>query len=85
MRSSLATTFLLPVRDDKDLTVCQARLTGLLDTFRRIGVRPDSIQVSGGMLSIGLPTHRVWVWFAIGLQFAGRRGEAWLQRGLPSS
>jgi hypothetical protein len=33
------------------------RLSGLLDTCRRIGVWPDSVQVSDGKLSNGLPTH----------------------------
>jgi hypothetical protein len=27
----------------------------------------------------------VWVWLSFGLRTAGRRAEAWLQRGLPSS
>ncbi len=26
-----------------------------------------------------------WVWLTFGLQSVGRRGEAWLERGLPSS
>jgi len=58
--------------------------SGLLDTVRRIGVWPDSVQVSGGMLSSGLPT-RDRVWLTFGLQPAGHRDEAWLKRGLPCS
>ena len=45
---------------------------------------PDSVQAFGGMLSLRLPT-RAWVWVSFGLRTAGRRAEAWLQRGLPSS
>ena len=56
----------------------------LLDTFHRIGVWPDSVQVPGGMLFKRLPTCS-WVWLSSGLQSAGRRDEAWLERGLPSS
>jgi len=37
----------------------RVRQSGLPDTVRRLGVWPDSVQVSGGMLSSGLPT-RVW-------------------------
>ena len=58
--------------------------TRLLDDFDRTGVWPDSVQVFGGMLSSRLPTPS-WVWLSIGLRVAGRRVEAWLQRGLPSS
>ena len=60
------------------------RPSGLLETSRRTGVRPDSVQVPGGTLSFGLPT-RLRVWLTFGLQPAGHRDEAWLQRGLPSS
>ena len=55
-----------------------------LETFHRIDVWPDSIQVLGGTLSFGLPT-RLWVWLTSGLLPAGHRDEAWLQRGLPCS
>ena len=57
----------------------------LLDDSVRTGVRPDPVQVFGGMLSTRLPTWVFWVWLSIGLRVAGRRAEAWLQRGLPSS
>ena len=60
------------------------RLSGRLETSRRIGVWPDSVQVSGGKLSSGLPT-RLRVWLTSGLQPVGHRDEAWLQRGLPCS
>jgi hypothetical protein len=58
--------------------------SGLLDAFVRTGVWPDSVQAFGGMLSFRLPTA-VLVWLSFGLQPVGRRVEAWLQRGLPSS
>jgi hypothetical protein len=61
-----------------------ARRSRLLDAFGRAGVWPDSVQASGGMLSLRLPTG-VLVWLSFGLHTAGRRVEAWLQRGLPSS
>jgi hypothetical protein len=57
------------------------RHSGLLDDSSRAGVWPDSVQVSGGTLSIGLPT-RVQVWLTSGLQPAGHRDEAWLKKGL---
>ena len=44
-----------------------------------------SVQAFGGMLSLRLPTRVYWVWLSFGLRAAGRRVEAWLQRGLPSS
>jgi hypothetical protein len=48
------------------------RHSGLLETSRRIGVRPDSVQVLGGTLYFGLPTClRVWLYF--GLRAVGRR------------
>jgi len=56
----------------------------LLDDFGRADVRPDSVQVSGGQLSMRLPTRSL-VWLTIGLQPAGCRDEAWLKKGLPSS
>lgn len=58
--------------------------SGLLETLRRIDVRPDSVQVLGGQLSFGLPAH-LRVWLTFGLRPAGHRDEAWLKRGLPSS
>jgi hypothetical protein len=57
---------------------------GLLETSERAGVWPDSVQVPGGTLSIGLPT-RLRVWLTSGLQRVGRRDEAWLKKGLPCS
>ena len=59
-------------------------LSRLLDDSGRTGVRPDSVQVSGGMLSLRLPTC-VLVWLNFGLRFRRAPREAWLQRGLPSS
>jgi hypothetical protein len=56
----------------------------LLDDSVRAGVWPDSVQVSGGKLSMRLPTCS-WVWLTIGLRLAGRRDEAWLKKGLPCS
>ena len=35
--------------------------SGLLETFGRAGVWPDSVQVLGGTLSIGLPTSVIGV------------------------
>ena len=61
------------------------RLTGLLETRGRAGVWPDSVQVPGGTLLIGLPTPVLGVWLTIGLQPAGCRDEAWLKKGLPCS
>jgi len=61
------------------------RLTGLLETRGRTGVWPDSVQVPGGTLLIGLPTPVLGVWLTIGLQPAGCRDEAWLKKGLPCS
>lgn len=63
---------------------CSVRPCGLLETSRRIGVRPDSVQVLGGALSSGLPT-RIRVWLTSGLRPVGHRDEAWLQKGLPCS
>ena len=62
----------------------RARHSGLLETFRRIGVWPDSVQVPGGPLSFGLPT-RSRVWLTSGLQPVAHRDEAWLKKGLPCS
>ena len=56
----------------------------LLDDSVRAGVWPDSVQVSGGKLSMRLPTDST-VWLAIGLHPVGHRDEAWLQKGLPCS
>jgi len=58
----------------------RVRLTGLLETRGRTGVWPDSVQVPGGTLLIGLPTPVLGVWLTIGLQPAGCRDEAWLKR-----
>jgi hypothetical protein len=58
--------------------------TRLLDDSGRAGVWPDSVQVIGGELFIGLPTPD-WVWLAIGLRRVDHRDEAWLKKGLPSS
>ena len=44
----------------------------------------NTVQVSGGTLSSGLPT-RVRVWLTFGLQPVGHRDEAWLKKGLPCS
>jgi hypothetical protein len=44
----------------------------LLETSRRIGVWPDSVQVSDGMLSMRLPA-RCRVWLTFGLQPVGHR------------
>ena len=63
----------------------QPRQSGLLETFGRAGVWPDSVQVLGGTLSMRLPTERFWVWLSIGLRTVEHRDGAWLQRGLPSS
>ena len=60
------------------------RLSGLLDTFHRIGVWPDSVQVLGGTLALRLPA-RSRVWLYSGLRTAGHRGAVWLKRGVPSS
>jgi hypothetical protein len=62
-----------------------ARTTsGYLETWHRIDVWPDSIQVFGGSLSLAA-AHHVLVWLSSGLRSAEHRGEAWLKRGLPSS
>jgi hypothetical protein len=72
----------LPIAS-KDARGKQVR-SRLLETFRRTGVRPDSVQALGGTLSLRLPT-RARVWLSFGLRTAGRRGVVWLQRGVPSS
>ena len=59
-------------------------LRGYLETSRRIRVWPDSVQVSGGTLS-SAAAHHWLVWLSSGLRSVGRRDEAWLKRGLPSS
>lgn len=59
-------------------------LRRLLDDSGGTGVGPDSVQVFGGMLFSRLPI-RIRVWLSFGLRAAGRRVEAWLQRGLSSS
>ncbi len=56
----------------------------LLDDSVRAGVWPDSVQVSGGKLSLRLPTP-LWVWLTFGLRPVGHRDEAWLKKGLPCS
>jgi hypothetical protein len=58
--------------------------SGYLETSPRIGVRPDSVQVFGGTLSLAA-AHHLLVWLTFGLRSAEHRGEAWLKRGLPSS
>ena len=51
------------------------RQSGLLETFCRIGVRPDSVQVLGGTLSFGLPTRvRVGPTSYEGVYLERRRG-----------
>ena len=42
--------------EQMDRGALAAHLCGLLDTSGRAGVWPDSVQVLGGTLSIGLPT-----------------------------
>jgi hypothetical protein len=56
----------------------------LLDDSDRAGVWPDSVQVSGGKLSMRLPTCLL-VWLTFGLRPVGHRDEAWLKKGLPCS
>jgi hypothetical protein len=56
----------------------------LLDDSLRTGVRPDSVQAFGGMLSLRLPTSLIGV-ALFRSACRRRRAEAWLQRGLPSS
>ena len=58
---------------------------GYLETSLRVGVWPDSIQVSGGTLSSWLPVSFFERGSFMVCGLAGRRGEAWLKRGLPSS
>jgi hypothetical protein len=64
----------------------QAQPTGgYLTLSGRTGVRPDSVQVPGGKLSMRLPTSVIGVAL---YRFAfppGTAREVWLQRGLPSS
>lgn len=57
----------------------------LLDTSGRTGVRPDSVQASGGKLSTRLPTSVNGVALQRFAFPPGTAREAWLQRGLPSS
>jgi hypothetical protein len=58
--------------------------SGYLETSPRTGVRPDSVQVFGGTLSLAA-AHHLLVLLTSGLRSAEHRGEAWLKRGLPSS
>jgi len=69
---------------DKRISQFSGPLGGYLETSRRIGVRPDSVQVFGGTLSLAA-AHHLLVWLTFGLRSAEHRGEAWLKRGLPSS
>jgi hypothetical protein len=57
---------------------------GYLETWHRIDVWPDSVQVFGGTLSFAA-AHHLLVWLSHGLRPAERRGQAWLKRGLLSS
>ncbi len=59
-------------------------LSRLLDIPLRTGVRPDSVQVLGGVLLLRLPTGLL-VWLYSGLRSAEHRGAVWLKRGVPSS
>ena len=59
--------------------------TRLLDDCHRIGVWPDSVQVSGGGLSTRLPTRCLRCGSLSVCNPSGTAGEAWLERGLPSS
>ena len=52
-----------------------------LETSRRIGVWPDSVQVLGGTLSPAA-AHQWLVWLSSGLRPVERRDEAWLKRDL---
>ena len=75
------------IRYDATRAVCgtiERTISGYLETSPRIGVRPDSVQVFGGTLSLAA-AHRLLVWLSFGLRTAEHRGEAWLKRGLPSS
>jgi len=57
-------------------------LRGYLETWRRIDVWPDSVQVSGGTLdSCGCPPA-VWVWLYFGLRPRWIPREERLKRGL---
>src|SRR5665647_1702654 len=58
--------------------------TRLLETSRRAGVWPDSVQVSGGGLSTRLPTKCRCGSLPV-CSPSGTVDEAWLERGLPSS
>ena len=59
-------------------------ITRLLDDSGRTGVRPDSVQVIGGPLSMRLPTRLGCGSFS-GCVLVDCRVEVWLKRGLPSS
>jgi hypothetical protein len=60
-------------------------LSGYLETWRRIGVWPDSVQVPGGTLShSGCPPVSL-VWLSFGLRSRRAPCEERLERGLPSS
>lgn len=68
-----------------DLGPFRPRHSGLLEDSRRTGVRPDSVQVSGGFALFWAAHSPVRVWLDSGLQPPGTADEAWLKRGLPSS
>jgi hypothetical protein len=60
-------------------------LWSLLDDCHRIGVWPDSVQVPDGGLSTRLPTRCLRCGSLPVCNPSGTAGEAWLERGLPSS
>ena len=64
--------------------VARSANSRLLDDSGRTGVRPDSVQASGGVLSLRLPTLLL-VWLFFGLRSRRAPREVWLQRGLLSS
>jgi hypothetical protein len=58
--------------------------SGLLETFGRTGVWPDSVQVLGGTLSSGLPARDGCGSTPV-CSPSGAADEAWLKKGLPCS
>jgi len=80
-----------PIATQRSSSCCEShraargvRPSGLLDDSGRTGVRPDSVQASGGVLSLRLPTLLL-VWLFFGLRSRRAPREVWLQRGLLSS
>jgi hypothetical protein len=84
--SQISSTSSWPTMQRRAPSVEERRVRGsrLLETSRRAGVWPDSVQVLGGTPASRLPI-RSQMWLYSGLRTAEHRGAVWLKRGVPSS